>query len=82
MRYGEKDGARDLTTIHYGEVITVRNIPAHAHEYVISGRSSIDGVVERQGVRTDKEGSIVNDSNGWAIESIQNPKYPVGLLLR
>jgi predicted helicase len=82
MRYGKVDGAKDLTTIHYNEHITVRNIPAHAHDYVIHGRSAIDWVVERQGVRTDKDSGIVNDSNDWATETMQNPKYPLELLLR
>jgi predicted helicase len=82
MRYGKKDGAKDLTTIYYNEFITVRNIPAHAHDYIIHGRSAIDWIVERQGVRTDKDSGIVNDSNDWAIETMQNPKYPLELLLR
>ena len=82
MRYGKLDGAKDLTTIHYNEFITVRNIPAHAHGYVIHGRSAIDWVVERQGVRTDKDSGIVNDANDWATETMQNPKYPLELLLR
>jgi predicted helicase len=82
MKYGKVDGAKDLTTIHYNEHITVRNIPAHAHDYVIHGRSAIDWVVERQGVRTDKDSGIVNDSNDWATETMQNPKYPLELLLR
>ncbi|WP_347346626.1 type ISP restriction/modification enzyme, partial [Microbacterium sp.] len=82
MKYAKKDGAKDLTTIHYNEHITVRNIPVHAHDYVINGRSAIDWVVERQGVRTDKDSGIVNDSNDWATETMQNPKYPLELLLR
>lgn len=82
MRYGKVEGAKDLTTIHYNEFITVRNIPGHAHDYVIAGRSAIDWVVERQGVRTDKDSGIVNDTNAWAIETMKNPKYPLELLLR
>jgi len=82
MKYGKVDGAKDLTTIHYNEHITVRNIPAHAHDYIIHGRSAIDWVVERQGVRTDKDSGIVNDSNDWATETMRNPKYPLELLLR
>ena len=35
-----------------------------------------------QGVRTDKDSGIVNDSNDWATETMQNPKYPLELLLR
>jgi predicted helicase len=82
MRYGKKDGAKDLTTIQYNQFITVRNIPARAYDYVINGRSAIDWVVERQGVRTDKDSGIVNDSNDWATETMKNPKYPLELLLR
>jgi predicted helicase len=82
MRYGKTDGVKDLTTVHYNEFITIRNIPAHAHDYVIHGRSAIDWVVERQGVRVDKDSGIVNDSNDWAIETMQNPRYPLELLLR
>jgi predicted helicase len=82
MRYGKVEGAKDLTTIQYNEFITVRNIPAHAHNYVIASRSAIDWVVERQGVRTDKDSGIVNDTNAWAIETMKNPKYPLELLLR
>lgn len=82
MRYGKNDGAKDLTTIHYNEFVTVRNIPAHAHDYVIHGHSAIDWVVERQGVRTDKDSGIVNDANDWATETMRNPEYPLELLLR
>jgi predicted helicase len=82
MRYGRKEGGKDLTTIHVNEFITVRGIPIQAYDYVIHGRSAIDWVVERQGVRVDKESGIVNDSNDWAIDTSQNPKYPFELLLR
>lgn len=82
MRYGKVEGAKDLTTIHYNEFISVRNIPDRAYDYVIASRSAIDWVVERQGVRTDKDSGIVNDTNAWAIETMKNPKYPLELLLR
>lgn len=82
MRYGKTDGAKDLSTIHYNEFVTVRNIPARAYDYVIAGRAAIDWVVERQGVRTDKDSGIINDSNAWAVETINSPKYPLELLLR
>lgn len=82
MRYGKTEGARDLSRIIYNEFITVRNIPLEAYMYQIAGRAAIDWVVDRQGVRTDKDSGIVNDTNAWAIETMKNPKYPLELLLR
>jgi predicted helicase len=34
------------------------------------------------GVETDKDSSIVNDANDWAIETMGNPKYPLELFQR
>ena len=33
-------------------------------------------------MKTDKDSGIVNDANDWAIETMQNPRYPLELLLR
>jgi predicted helicase len=82
MRFGKTGKDKDLTTIHYNEKITVRNIPIEAYEYVVNGKSAIDWVVERQCVKTDKDSGIVNDANDWAIETMNNPRYPLELLLR
>lgn len=41
--------------------------------------SSLGWVVERQGVKTDKDSDIVNDANDWAIETMRNPRYPLGI---
>tara|TARA_R110000851_G_C13096794_1_gene567554 strand:- start:1146 stop:1406 length:261 start_codon:yes stop_codon:yes gene_type:complete len=43
---------------------------------------SLDWVVERQCIKTDKASGIVNDANDWATETMNNPKYPLELLLR
>lgn len=82
MRYGKKDGEKDLTTIHYNDHITVTGIPLEAYEYVVNGKSAIDWVVERQCVKTDKDSGIVNDANDWASETVGDPRYPLDLLLR
>ncbi|MGF1277814.1 type ISP restriction/modification enzyme [Acetobacter pasteurianus] len=42
----------------------------------------MDWVVERQCVKTDKASGIVNDANDWAIETMDNPRYPLELFLR
>lgn len=79
MKYGAK---KDLTTLHYNSKITVKDIPLEAYEYVVNGKPALDWVVERQCIKTDKASGIVNDANDWATETMNNPKYPLELLLR
>ena len=85
MRYGKtkQDGKSvpDRTTIVYNPHITVKNIPLAAHDYVVNGKSAMDWVMERQSVKTDKASGIVNDANHWACDTMNNPKYPLELLL-
>ncbi len=76
---GEKS---DKTCIHYNQRITVNNIPLEAYEYIVNGKSAIEWVMERQSVTTHKDSGIVNDANDWAIETMQNAKYPLELLCR
>jgi len=59
-----------------------RGIPLAAYGYVVNGRPAIDWVVERQGLRTDKDSGIVSDANRYATETIGNACYPLELLLR
>lgn len=82
MRYGKKGKDKDLSTIHYNNIITVSGIPLEAYDYVVNGKSAIDWVIERQCVKTDKDSGIVNDANDWATETMGNPRYPLELLLR
>jgi predicted helicase len=82
MRHGKKGKDKDLTTVHYNSRITIRGIPVQAYDYVVNGKPAIEWVMERQCVKTDKASGIVNDANDWAIETMQNPKYPLELLLR
>lgn len=79
MKYGRNGKEKDLTTIHYNDKITITDIPLAAYDYIVNGKSAIDWVVERQGVKTDKASGIVND---WAIETMHNPAYPLELLQR
>jgi predicted helicase len=48
----------------------------------VSGKPALDWVVERQGVKTDKDSGIVNDPNDWAVETMGNPRYPLELFQR
>jgi predicted helicase len=82
MRYGKRGKAKDLTILHYNDAITLTGIPLEAYDYVVNGKSALDWVVERQRVKTDKASGIVNDANDWAIETMDNPKYPLELVQR
>ena len=82
MRYGKNGKEKDLTTLHYNEIITVTGIPLEAYEYVVNGKPALDWVVERQCVKADKASGIVNDANAWSIETAGNPRYPLELFLR
>ena len=82
MKYGKTGKEKDLSTVHYNTLITVKGIPLAAYEYVVNGKSAIDWVMERQCFKTDKDSGIVNDANAWAVETMGNPRYPLELLLR
>lgn len=82
MRYGKAGKDKDLTTLHYNHKITLTGIPLEAYDYVVNGKPALDWVVERQCVRTDKASGIVNDANDWAVETMNNPKYPLELFCR
>jgi predicted helicase len=83
MRYGKGKGKdKDLATLHYNDRITLTGIPLEAYDYVVNGKPALDWVVERQGVKTDKDSGIVNDANDWAVETMGNPRYPLELFQR
>lgn len=82
MKYGKKGQDKDLRTLHYNAKITVTGIPLQAYDYIVNGKPALDWVVERQCVSTHKDSGITNDANDWAIETMNNPKYPLELFLR
>jgi predicted helicase len=69
-------------TVIYNDKITIRNIPEEAFDYIVNGKAALDWVMERQAVTTHKESGIVNDANDWAIETMNNAKYPLELFMR
>ncbi|WP_232466206.1 type ISP restriction/modification enzyme [Diaminobutyricimonas sp. LJ205] len=79
MKFGGKAGSWDKSTLVYNEHLTLRGIPAEAHEYVLGSRSAIEWIIERYQVKTDKASGIVNDPNAWGEEH-GNPRYIVELL--
>ncbi|MFM0474781.1 DEAD/DEAH box helicase [Paraburkholderia strydomiana] len=79
MRYGKNGKDKDLSTLIYNDKITVKGIPLEAYEYVVNGKPALDWVVERQCVKIDKDSGIVNDANEYAVETMNNPRYPLEL---
>lgn len=82
MKYGKNGKGKDLTTLIYNDKITVKGIPLEAYEYVVNGKPALDWVVERQCVKIDKDSGIVNDANDYAVETMNNPRYPLELFQR
>lgn len=72
----------DRSIVIYNNKITMSGIPEAAWDYVVNGKAALDWVMERQAVRVDKASGIVNDANDWAIETMDDPKYPLELFQR
>lgn len=82
IKNDEGKGVNDYSTIIYNHAITVCGIPEEAYDYIVNGKAAIEWVMDRQAVTTNKKSGIVNDANDWAIETMNNPKYPLELLQR
>jgi len=82
MRYGKNGKDKDLTKLIYNDKLTLTGIPPEAYEYVVNGKPALDWVVERQCVKRDKDSGIINDANDWAVETMDNPRYPLELFQR
>ena len=82
MRFAGTRGREDKTTVIYNEHITIKKIPLEAYEYVVNGKPALEWVMERQCVKVDKDSGIVNDANDYAIETMNNPAYPLELFQR
>jgi len=82
MKFRKNGKEKDKTTVIYNEKITVTGIPLEAYEYVVNGKSAIEWVIDQQCISTHKDSGIVNDANDYAIETMQNPRYCLEILLR
>jgi len=82
MKHPGKARKKDVSQIIFNDHITVQGIPPEAYDYMVNGKSTIAWVMERQGVKIDKASQIVNDANRFAIETMQDPAYPLRLLAK
>src|SRR5690606_38722049 len=78
MKFAKKG---EKGTVIYNKRITIKDIPVEAYDYVVNGKPALEWVMDRQCVSTHKESGIVNDANDWAIETMNNPAYPLELFL-
>ena len=86
LKYGKNPGkkgnaAKDKSVIVYNDMLTIRNIPLEAQEYVVAEQSALDWIVERCGVSVDKASHIINDYNDYAAE-MGDERYILNLILR
>ena len=84
MSFGKNKNTKekDLSIINYNKRISVYNIPPQAYNYRICSVSAIEYVMRRQTIKTEPKSGITNNANDYAIETMQNPAYPLELLLR
>ena len=82
MKYGGQGREKDQSTVVYNANITMQHIPLEAYDYVVNGKPALEWVMERQVVKTDKASGIVNDANRYAVETVENPAYPLELFQR
>ena len=81
LRWGGTGKSKDRSTILYNGNVTVSGIPDEAHKYMLGSRSSLEWIIDRYQVKTDKASGIVNDPNAWATEH-NEPRYIVDLIKR
>lgn len=77
MRFSEDD---QKDTIIYNDELRIKNIPAKAYQYVVSGKDAIKWIMESYQVTVDTDSRIKNDPNDWSREHKQ-PRYILDLLL-
>ena len=79
MKFAAKS---DKSKVIYNNFISLTNIPIEAYDYVINSKSALEWVMDRQSTSMAKEAVITNDANDWAIETMNDPAYPLKLFQR
>ncbi len=69
MKWGGTRKEPDRSVLHVTPFVTLHNIPAAAHGYVVNGRTPLEWAIDRLRIRKDKESGIVNDPNAWFAEN-------------
>ena len=82
MKFPKIKKLTDKSKVIYNDKIIIEKIPEAAYDYIVNGKSALEWVIETQAVKTDKKSGITNDANDWASDTMNNPRYPLELLLR
>ncbi len=69
MKFAGNSKEKDKLIVFYNSNITITDI-------------SLESVMGRQCVKTDKKSGIINDANSYAVETVGNPAYPLELFQR
>lgn len=78
MRWADKTTKKAIV---YNQHLTLGDIPADAHRYMLGSRSALEWLIDRYQVKTDKASGIVNDPNDWCREH-NDARYIVDLVKR
>jgi len=81
ISFAKIDGKEDRSTIIYNSRIKLGGIPLEAYEYIVSGKSAIEWIIDRYKVDEDKVSGLKNNPNDWCAES-GDPEYIVNLIKR
>jgi predicted helicase len=79
MKFGKTGKEVDKSKIQYNSHVTLTGIPLEAYDYVVSGKSAIEWIMDRYQLTRDKDSDIQNNPNDWAKEH-DDPKYIINLL--
>jgi predicted helicase len=78
LRWADKATKKAIV---YNSHVTLGDIPAEAHRYMLGSRSALEWLIDRYQVKTDGDSGIVNDPNDWCREHGE-PRYIVDLIKR
>ena len=81
MSFNKINGKIDKTTILLNTQTIIQNIPLEAYEYVVNGKSAIEGIMDQYQIYVDKDSKIKNDPNDWGKENNQQD-YILNLIKR
>ena len=82
IAYAKRGREKNLTELKYNDKVIVSGIPIEAYEYTISDKPALEWVIDRQCEKEDKKSGITSDANDWAVETMDNPRYPLELFMR
>ena len=61
MRFADAD----KTVLRVNEYVSLRGIPAEAHDYLVNGRTPLEWLIDRYRIVRDRHSGITNDPNEW-----------------